>query len=185
MIIVDCDRSDFHLDADGCGCLNFLPRENLGRVQEIEMREEMLRKCILLDRNYDYNPYPQIRTSDDIECLMTASGGFHDAYIENCEMKGNELYVLFAGVWGCEIEMWFSGDIEYSIASRDPEYSDPCWYGSTMLIEHEFIYFVDEDDRKVEDINNQYCWFKARNVTYHIKPNPELRDEWKANFQFP
>lgn len=39
---------------------------------------------------------------------------------------GNDgtLYLRFDGNWGCEIEMWFWGDLEYDTSSRNPEEYD-------------------------------------------------------------
>lgn len=69
-------------------------------------------------------------------------------------MKENDgvLRVLFDGVWGCKIEMFFDGDVSYNTDSRDPDLYDPYWYGSTMIRQDGYIYFVDDDDMKVEDI---------------------------------
>ena len=112
-----------------------------------------------------------IRNDKDIKNLMMVSGGFHDACIDCLEEKDGALYVLFDGIWGGQIEMWFSGDVEYDISSRNPKEYDPYWYDSTMLIENGFIYFVDAEDMKVEEIGEGYCWFKARNVKYHVIPD--------------
>lgn len=60
--------------------------------------------------------------------------------------------MLFDGVWGCKIEMFFDGDVSYNTDSRDPDLYDPYWYGSTMIRQDGYIYFVDDDDMKVEDI---------------------------------
>ncbi len=40
-----------------------------------------------------------------------------------------------------------------------------------MILKDGFIYFVDEEDMKVEDIGEVFCWFKARNLKYHIIPD--------------
>lgn len=55
--------------------------------------------------------------------------------------------------------------------SRDPELYDPYWYGSTMIRQDGYIYFVDDDDMKVEDIKEGYCWFGAKKVRYHVIPD--------------
>ncbi len=56
-------------------------------------------------------------------------------------------------------------------SSRDPEIENPYWYGSTVLIENGFIYFIDDEDMTVDEINESYCYFKARHMKYHIIPD--------------
>lgn len=67
--------------------------------------------------------------------------------------------------------MWFSGDVSYDVSSRNPEEFDPYWLDSTMVLKDGFIYLVDEGDMEIEDIGEAFCWFKARNVKYHIIPD--------------
>lgn len=44
-------------------------------------------------------------------------------------------------------------------------------YGSTVIINDGFIYFVDEEDMTVDQISEGYCWFKARHMKYRINPD--------------
>ena len=99
-----------------------------------------MEKCIQLDSAYNYVEYPEITNQNDIDNLMRAAGGFHDAKIKN--MKTNDdgvLYILFDGAWGCEIEMWLENDVSYSTESRNPDYKDPYRSESSMVIEDGFI----------------------------------------------
>ena len=68
--------------------------------------------------------------------------------------------------------MWFTGDVSYDTSSLNLEDVFPAWYGSTMILKDGFIYFVNEEDMKVEDIGEGFCWFKARNIKYHIITDP-------------
>lgn len=112
------------------------------------------------------------RYLDIIENLEWASGGFHDACIQECKLQDDgSLYVKFDGTWGCKVEVWFWGDVEYDISSRDPDECDPYWYGSTVIIWDDFVYFVDEEDMTVDQISDGYCWFKARHMKYRIIPD--------------
>ena len=63
------------------------------------------------------------------------------------------------------------GDVEYDISSRNPEKCSPYWYGSTVILQDEFVYFVDEEDMIVDQISDGYCWFKARYMKYRIIPD--------------
>ena len=130
-----------------------------------------LAKCRDLDSKYHYKEYNDVLDDSDIERLMNVSGWFHDAVIKELEEDNNVLRVLFDGVWGCKIEMFFEGDVSYNTESRNPDLYDPYWGGSTMIRQDEYIYFVDDDDMKVEDIKEGYCWFKAQNVRYRVIPD--------------
>ena len=133
--------------------------------------DEVLEKCRELDSRFHYTEYNEIADDTDIDRLMNVSGWFHDAVIKKMEERDDRLRVLFDGVWGCKIEVFFEGDISYNTESRNPEFYDPYWGGSTMIHQNGYFYFVDEDNMKVEDIREGYCWFKARKVAYRVIPD--------------
>lgn len=172
VLIVDSDRSDWQFNMDRTGGVSFLPREIANRcIDQDYTPTEILEQCLEIENNYIYDAYPVIRNEKDIEDLYWVSQCFHDAYIVEQKMVGDdELYVRFDGVWGCSIEVWFSGNLEYDTSSRDPDTCDPYWYGSTTLIQDGFVYLIDDDDMTVEKIRKGYCWFKARNMKYHVIP---------------
>lgn len=171
ILIVDDDRSRWVIDENGNGCIDFLSKLPSDAIED-RLTSEQLAHCIELDASYHYKAYTFVETATDIDNLMAVSGGFHDAYIEKCEVQTDgALYVLFDGTWGCKIEIWFSGDVSYSIESRNPNYEDPYWFGSTVILQDGYIYLVDDEDKKVEDIGNGNCWFKARKMRYHVIPN--------------
>ncbi len=173
ILIVDADQSNWNKDQNGVGCVDFLSRELLDSFLDSEQQPaEIIEKCLEMDAGYVYNETPEIRTETDIENLEWASGGFHDACIIKEEMQENgTLYLRFEGTWGCEIEVWFWGDLEYDTSSRDPERYDPYWFGSTVILHDGFVYFVDETDMTVERISRDHCYFKARHMKYRIIPD--------------
>ena len=172
VLIVDRDESDWEENKYGFGGVSFLPKEKaMNIIQTGIFPEDTLDKCKELDDKFHYKEYIDIHNEADIEQLMDVSGDFHDAIIEKINNDGNVLYVLFDGVWGCKIEMFFEGDVSYNTDSRNPKQYDPYWQGSTMILQDGYLYFVDEMDMKVEDIKEGYCWFKAQNIRYHIIPN--------------
>jgi hypothetical protein len=166
IMITDCNYDNWNVDEKtGFGEVNITNKESLlNMIKCGTISDELLS----LDKAYCFVAYPEINSKDDIENLMCVSGYFHDAYIKDFEEKDGELYVLFDGVWGGKIEMWFSGDVKYDISSRNPEEYDPYWFGSQMVIVDGFIYFVDDEDVNIEDIGHGYCWFKSRYVKYHV-----------------
>lgn len=77
----------------------------------------------------------------------------------------------FDGTRGCEIEVWFRGDLEYDTSGRDSETSDPYWFSSTVILQDGFGYLIDDNDMTVERITPGYCYFKSRHMKYRIIPD--------------
>ena len=172
VLIVDSDKQNW-IENDEDGCADFLSKSLIDSLVEKGFQDdELLQKCKDIDRDYTYEEYPEIKDVKDIENLYWTTGCFHDARIAKEIMQNDgTLYLRFDGVWGCEVEVWCWGDVEYDTSSRDPEMYDPYWYGSTVLIENGFIYFIDDEDMTVDEIGEGYCYFKARHMKYHIIPD--------------
>lgn len=171
ILVVDPDESGWLKDEHGFGGLDFLPKDEVMKIiNEGICPDEILSKCRELDGRYHYSEYHDILDDNDILCLMTVSGWFHDAFIDEFEVKEDSVRVMFGGIWGCKIEMFFEGDVTYDTECRDPVKHDPNWYGSTMIRQDGYIYFVDEYDMTVEDIKEGFCWFKSKKIRYRIIP---------------
>ena len=176
ILIVDSSRDGWNVDKDGEdgeGCVDFLSRELLDSVLDEEVQPaDILEKCRLMDSGYVYDATPEIRTQKDIEDLEWVSGCFHDAFIAKEEMLDDgTLHVLFDGTWGCKIEVWFWGDVEYDTSSRNPETSDPYWLDSTIILQDGFVYLVDDCEMTADQISDGNCYFKARHMKYRVVPD--------------
>lgn len=173
ILIIDSDQSNWIKNEESEGCVDFLTREILDSfLDEEDQPESILEKCRSMDAGYAYADIQEIKTAKDVEDLEWASGGFHDARIAKQELLDDgTLYLRFDGTWGCEIEVWFSGDLEYDTSSRNPDEYDPYWFGSTVILQDGFVYFVDDDDMTVDKIEKGYCYFKARQMKYRIIPD--------------
>lgn len=173
ILIVDSDHENWNMDDDGVGCVDFLSRDLLDSFLDLDQQpEEILEKCRSMDAGYIYEEIQEIKGQKEIDNLDWASGGFHDARIAKEELQQDgTLYLRFDGTWGCEIEVWLWGDLEYDTSSRNPDHCDPYWQGSTILQKDGFLYLIDEDDMTVEQIGKGYCYFKARHMKYRIVPN--------------
>lgn len=104
---------------------------------------------------------------------------FHDARIAKEELQDDgTLYLRFDGIWGCEIEVWFWGDLDYDISSRDPETCDPYWFGLTVILQDGFVYFVDDDDMssiaRTELYYMRFCFYETGNRCQSGKGSLEL-----------
>lgn len=173
VLVVDSDQTGWTVDENGIGGVDYLPR-NLADyyIEQGELPEDIFRRCTEQEAEYVFEPYKEIRSQKDIDDLQWSSGYFHDAFIkEESRQDDGSLYLLFDGVWGCSIEVWFWGDLEYDTSSRNPYEYDPYWLGSTIILQDGFVYFVDDDDMTVDKITEGYCYFKARHMKYHIIPD--------------
>lgn len=173
ILIIDSEQKNWNMDDDGVGCVDFLSRDLLDSFLDKEQQpEDILEKCRLMDAGYIYEEIQEIKGQNDIENLYWASGYFHDAYIAKEELQQDgTLYLKFEGSWGCEIEIWLWGELEYDTSSKNSDCYDNYWYSSTILQEDGFIYFVDDNNMTVDKIGKGYCYFKARHMKYRIIPD--------------
>ena len=172
ILIIDSEQDNWEIDEQGVGCVDFLSRELLDSfLDEEKQPEDILNKCRKMDADYIYIDTPEIKTQKDIEDLEWHQD-IHDAYIvkEKLQEDGT-LYLRFDGTWSCEIEVWFWGDLEYDLSIRKPEEDDPYWFGSTVILQDGFVYFIDEYDMTVDEITEGDCYFKARHMKYRMIPD--------------
>lgn len=173
VLVIDSDVSDWNVnEEDGTGGVDFLPRELADRIiSEGVVPDDIMQQCKEIEKSYTYEEYREIKTQKDIEDFDCATGNFHDACIEEQKiLDGGELYLRFTGIWGCQVELWFWDDLEYCTESRNPEKWDPYWSCSSLQLNNGYVYFVDEE-LEVNKITDEYCWFKARHMKYHIIPD--------------
>lgn len=175
VLITDCDESNWTElpeDVQGFHGVDYLPEQIISMIENHSVPDEILKRCIQEGNSYVFTEYPEIKTEQDIKNLDWTTGGFHDARIKEMIQNQYSLYVRFDGTWSCEVELWFSGDVEYDVSSRNPEECDPYWFDSTVLLKDGFVYFADEEKLTAEEIEQgNYCWFKAKNMKYHIIPD--------------
>lgn len=172
VLITDADKSCWNKISENEESVDFLPTgELLSLIDSGTVPSELTRKCIEMDNEYRYESIRTVNTADDIRDLEWVSGGFHDAFIAEKKESKNSLYILFDGTWGCKIELWFEGEVSHDASGRDPEKGAPYWLGSTVTIEGGFVYLIDDEDVSVNDINSNYCWFKARTMKYRVIPD--------------
>ena len=171
VLITDADDSDWNILSQSEQSVSFLPtKELLSGIDSNSIPKKLIQKCIDLDKAYHFEEIRTVATPEDIRDLNWVSGGFHDSYISEIKEEKDQIYILFDGAWGCKIEVWFNGDPAYDASGRDPRKHDPNWFGSTVIIQDGFVYLIDEEETAVENINPNNCWFKGRNMKYHIIP---------------
>ena len=172
VLVVDHSTDDWIIDKNENGCVNYLDHSTLlASVEENNISDEVISRCISEDSKVKYQEYHTVETQKDLEDLDWASGNFHDAYIKEFREENDSLYILFDGTWGCQIELWFEGNVSYSTESRDPEKYDPYWSDSTLIMNSGYFILVDGEDTTEDQIGEGYCWFKGNKLKYHIIPD--------------
>ena len=169
-LFTDGDQSDWTIDKNGYGGVSFIPKDAALEYVRTGTPADVLARCLEYDRQNPYSEVQAVENEKDIDNLMWASGYFHDAYIEDIAPVTDGIRVMFDGVWGCKIEVLFTGEVAYNTDSRDPETDDPYWFGSSVAFYYGFIYMVDEDEMNIDEISDGYCWFRARKMSYKIIP---------------
>lgn len=171
VILLDDDTSDWVLDSYEHGCVEFLAQiENIvEKVEHNSLEPWIIEKCVEYDVPSDFKEVNEIKTQEDAQLLMELTCEFHDAIIEELEKREDgSLRVHFTGIWGVEVELYFEGEVTYCTDSRDPDLYDPYWQDSQVAIKDGFITFYDDAYTDVEEINDGWCWFRARKMSYRI-----------------
>ena len=171
VLITDADESGWRkLDAHR-ESLDFLPTETLPElIDRGAVSKELIQRCLELDRAYLYEEVRQVRTAEDIRDLSWVSGGFHDGFVQKLEQREDELYILFDGLWGCSLEVWFEGDVAYDVSACTEGNRDPYWYDSKVLFHEGFVYLIDNEKAVAGQWDGQ-CWFRGRNMRYRVIPD--------------
>lgn len=169
VLFFDEDDTDWEYEENGDGNVSFLPKKELKRyVKSGDIPEDKLQRCKEIDASAIFHDTVEIQNEKDIERLMMISGCFHDACISDMkQLADGALEVSFDGIWGCVIKMKFSGDVSCCTDSRDPEQYDPYWLNASLQKKDGYYYFVD-DEVEIEDINDDYCWFRAKKIKYKV-----------------
>ncbi len=173
VIVVDTDMTDWLLEEDGTGGISFLPRDMADAITDSgNMPSDILKKCLNIVQTHHYDEYAEIKNEKDIQNFYAASFGLHDAYLEEENFLDEQtLYVKFEGTWQRSVEIWFRGEISYHTESRKTDFADPYWYVSSIILSDGFVYLIDDDNVLPQDLDESYCYFKARKMTYRIIPH--------------
>lgn len=169
IIIIDSDQTDWILNEEGEGCVNFLSKEIITSLLNQDINSHhLLSKCLEIDKKYIYKDKFEINNSKDIEDLKWATREFHDAEIIKEKLNNDgSLYLKFSLPYDAEIEIWFWGNLEYNSKIKN---IDSYFMGVTITIQGGFIYFVEDLNMKPKDIKNGHFYIKARHMQYKIIP---------------
>ena len=139
---------------------------------------EIREKAKELNSSINKDDWHYIKDQKDIENLMTASFGFHDAYISDIKYLKKETYdgqttvqVLFSNCWESEFLLEFEKDVIIHMVSND-DYDNEI-FDSTVFFENGYIYWVDEEIKNASEIQENFTYFKARSLKWKCIINKE------------
>jgi len=171
ILIVDNDCSNWVFDdGGGDGCESFLSHLNHENIEN-EIDAELLKKCIRLDAEEHYAEFAEIKNQIDADNLTEVVGEFHDGLIKKIIMsKDGTLYVNMKGFWGCDLELWFSGNVTYNDRAEYKDVEVQWWNSGTILVEDGFIYLANGSIDSAAELDDEYIWFRAKSLKYHVIP---------------
>ena len=138
--------------------------------------QDLLERCIKIDSQYDYQEIKEIKTETDIKNVLCTTHYFHDGFIEDGNETNDRLYLRFSGLIGCDLELWFSGDVEHNIDSFDPNdfdpdiFATPEWYDVSIFFEDGYTYLVRDAVTKQSEIGEYTQYVRAKSMKYRIAP---------------
>ncbi len=115
-----------------------------------ENEEETLRRCKKIQENIRAPEWFELKDQDDVEGLISATTGLHDAYVKKIYRRGKKLYLRFSA-WSCEVLFELTGNPETNLCEG---------YGN-MEIGDEYP-LIDEASVFFED--GKVCWTDYENA---------------------
>ena len=125
-------------------------------------------------KNKDYDGWKYVKEDKDINDLLTAALGFHDAYISEISYRSSgdatasSIKIVFSGCWEAKFTLEFIGSAEMHFARREEEYGEEL-FEANIFIEDGFIIWVDDNVRAEADIEEFNDYFKARALKWKME----------------
>ena len=174
VLVTDTDTSGWNMLDEYHGCVPFLDKDKALEYVRDGTPRNILTQCLA----YNIEDYPltiSIESQFDIDYVMNATDDFHDAYITSIDSSiPNILVVQFKGLWGCSVEMILENGIKYNAETCEQSLRncklEPYWFDASLLIEGKYKYLINEEDRKPEEINESFTWFRAEQMRFRIIP---------------
>ncbi len=76
--------------------------------------EDILKRCKEIQSNIRVPEWFEIKNSDDVEGLISATTGLHDSYVKKIYWRSGKLYLRFAA-WSCEVLFELTGSPETNL----------------------------------------------------------------------
>jgi len=126
-----------------------------------------------LNNNIDTDEWKYVKDKKDADNLLSAAFGFHDSVIKSIRYQIKDNYndssrvqVLFTECWECDIVLEFKEDILLHFNCDDNNIPDIM--SSNILFSNGFIYWVNDCIENVDDITEDFIYFRARSLAWKM-----------------
>lgn len=172
VLIIDSDDSNWVVEEDGFGVIDFLAGHNiLEQIRNETVSHSILNRCIKEDAKATKSMELLIKDEKSIRDFRTISYGLHDAYIKTVHFEDGRLVVTFDGIWGCQIKVIFSENLSFNLPLHldYPEY----WLQSSILQDEERnFYLINDRLEDFQQVTDEHTWMRANKISYQVIPKP-------------
>ena len=151
--------------------------ENCDLIKQIKDGKPVDEKYIKIaeeqNKTIDTREWKYIKNQKDADNLLSAAWGFHDATLKSISYELKQNYydpscvrVLFTGCWECDILLEFKKDVLIHFNFDDntmPDIMD-----SNILFHDGFVYWVDDCIESVDNITEDFIYFRARSLAWKM-----------------
>lgn len=169
LFIVDVEERDFVQIGKWKGLSCLLEEESLLKTieQGKALSETIMRKCRAMQEEVCISEWYEIKDSDSVKNLMSATWYFHDGLILRAERQGADAEI--------DIEIW---EDVIRLKLTNAQLSEKCaeGYGSlgeifeaSVFFENGLIYWTDfESCTSTDEIKENDCWFSAEKICWKL-----------------
>ncbi len=151
--------------------------ENSNLIKQIkdgkQVEEQYIKIAEEQNKSIDTSEWKYVKNQKDADNLLSAAWGFHDATIKSIsyQMKDNyndpsSIQVLFTGCWECDVILEFKKDVLIHFNFNDNNMPDIM--DSNILFHDGFIYWIDDCIESVDDITEDFIYFRARSLAWKM-----------------
>ena len=151
--------------------------ENSNLIKQIkdgkQVEEQYIKIAEEQNKSIDTSEWKYVKNQKDADNLLSAVWGFHDATIKSIsyQMKDNyndpsSIQVLFTGCWECDVILEFKKDVLIHFNFNDNNMPDIM--DSNILFHDGFIYWIDDCIESVDDITEDFIYFRARSLAWKM-----------------
>ncbi len=140
-----------------------------------EADDEVLERCRKIQAGIRVPEWFGLKTEADVEGLIEATSGLHDAYVEKIYKKGEKLYLRFSA-WSCDVLFELTGNPETNLCNgyghMEIEDEYPIIFETSVFFEDGKVCWTDDEQVKsFADRDRSDCaFFLAETIRWKFTP---------------
>lgn len=139
----------------------------------IDVDSAILHKAKMRNREVSGVEWHTVKNHADVDHLMSAAFGFHDSEIAHIQVEhsfrweeSSKTIVSFAKCWGCQITLFFEGDIVVHFLENEAYNYEI--FEASILFHDQRIYWVNQRIGNVSQISSEATWFRAKSLKWKL-----------------